>query len=252
MGPMIFLLGALVLTVVAGVVYLFQHPETLGFLQNRITAVKKDSQTDGPRQRIGYRAGPLSFTEQMTSLEPDALLTVRDPKTGRDAKLQVVTTETLHGCRQYRGSSEWKRSGDDWTAVLCVADPSFSKTEVLIIQTDTMGFVFRKRVRMGPEGAALFGAKGQEFSKQGQKSGSVSMKYDGKTYAIQDIGVWDIEGTNDESHVSSGVLVRWIIAMAADESAILVEDAKGNADSVWLGDKVDLDRVITDVLTKEG
>lgn len=249
---LVLLAIAVLLAVAAGVVYVVQHPEVLGFLQSSITAAKKASEESMPRKRVGYRAGPAKFTERMGALDPDTLLTIRDPQTGLDVQLQVATCETLYGRRQYRGSPEWKRSGDEWPAVLCAADPSFSRTQVLILRTDTEGFLFRKRVKMGPEGAAQFGAKAQEFSKQGQKSGSVSMKYDGKSYAIADIGVWDLEGASDEPHVPAGMLVRWIIAVTGDGSAILVEDAKGNADSVWLGDKVDLDRVVTDILTKAG
>lgn len=254
MGPTIFLLGALVFAVIAGVVYLFQHPETLGFLQNSITAAKKASQTVEPRQRVGYRAGPLSFTEQMASLESDMLLTVRDPKTGRDAKLQVVTVETFYGRRQYRGSSEWKRSGDDWLGVLCVADRSFSTTQVLLLQTDDVGYLFTKRTPMNPEGATKFQSAAQLFAKKNQEHGSVSMKYGDQTYGIRDIGVWDVEAKDDEPHIPEGMLARWILATGTDGSfyAILIEDAKGNADSIWTGYAVNLDKVITDVLTKDG
>ncbi len=251
---LVFLAIAVLFALAAGIVYVVQHPEVLGFLQQSITAAKSASTQTAPRQRVGYRAGPAKFTERMGALDPDTLLTIRDPQTGLDVQLQVMTCETLYGRRQYRGSPEWKRSGDNWQGVLCVADPDFSETKVLLLQTNHVGYLFKKRTPINPEGAAKIQNAAQQFAKKNQEPGSVSLTYERLTYEIRDIGVWDVEGKDDDPHIPTGTLARWILATGADGSfhAILVEDAKGAGDSIWTGYAVNLDRVVTDVLTKDG
>lgn len=245
--PLLMLALAACLAIAAGIVYITQNPQIL----KRFGSVSGQT---SPNKSIGYRSGPQGFSDRMASLPENALITFRDPTTARSVQLQVVTAETLHGRRQYHGSSEWRRSGDDWSALLCKADPSWSLTDVLIVQREWGTYVFRTRVRLGPEDARPFEEYGQKFAKRNQERGSVSMPYGGVTYAIDDIGVYDVEVESGRGHISpNSVIARFMLAQGKGGAAILIEDAKGNQDSVWLGCFVeDIDRAVSDVLTANG
>lgn len=238
-----------------GVVYIFQHPEILTSLQDSIEKLQspKAVPDSGDRKRVGYRAGPKKFTEQMGNLPPNTLITIRDPDTGSRIDLQVVTCETFFGHKQYRGSEEWRRSGENWDGVICKGPPSFSRTEILILATGNAGYLFRQRVRMGAEEPSVFRPLARDFASKGQTPGSVSMSYKKEKYDIQDIGMWDVGAKDEDPHIPEGQLARWILASNDAGKAILVEDqTEGTADSVWVGNVVDLDDVVTDVLTDKG
>ena len=247
----ILTIGSLLL-VAAGVVYVIQHPDILGAIQNVIKAGKGALAAPQRSKKIGFRVGEdEAVTARMQNLDPNTLLTIRDPDTGRDVELQVVTRETLVGQYKYGSSKEWRPSGDRWQALLCQAEPRWSRTSVLLVRLDTMGYLLKRRV-LGPEEASQFASQAQAFAHSGQVAGSHSVTFAGKKFAIQDVGVWVVEALDDKPHLPVGVLARWIVAHGADETAIFVEDGKGNNDSVWQGWVVDLDRVVTDVLTPDG
>jgi ribosomal silencing factor RsfS len=79
------------------------------------------------------------------------------------------------------------------------------------------------------------------------------MPYKENTYNLQDIGMWNIEGKDADGHIPENMLARWILASNDAGKAILIEDeTEGTADSVWVGNVVDLNSVVVDVLTKQG
>jgi hypothetical protein len=238
-----------------GVVYIFQHPEILTSLQDAIKDLQspKEVPDSGDRKRVGYRAGPKSFTEQMDNLPPDTLLTIRDPETGNRVELQVVTCETFFGRKQYGGSQDWKRSGENWDGIICKGPASFSRTDILILNVGNAGYLFRKRVPMGAEESNKYRPFARQFASKDQTPGSVFMPYKENTYNLQDIGMWNIEGKDADGHIPENMLARWILASNDAGKAILIEDeTEGTADSVWVGNVVDLNSVVVDVLTKQG
>lgn len=259
-GPMIFIVIGVVFAIASLISYLWQEgvfDDLVYGLKERLSEVRSHKEEElqmTPIQRnpVGYRSGPRSFTEQMDDLPPDTFLTICDPETGKVAKLQTVTMETLCGMRQYHGSSQWQKSGDDWPAVLCKADPTWSRTEVLIIQTSTQGYLFKTRIALGPEDAARFQPAAQEFARKGQVSDAIPMEYEEEQYGIQDIGIWVVESSDDEPHVPEGVMARWILAKNASGKAVLVEDVKAGNDSVWVGYACDLDSIVKDILSNRG
>lgn len=245
------LVAGLGLIVVAGIWKVVKNPEILGLAQRSITEAKEAAVDGVPRKRVGYRAGPTSFTDRMSGLPADSLLTVRDPQAGTDVKLQVITRETFAGQYQYGSSKDWKPSGDTWQAVLCKSAPGWSRTPVLLVQLDKAGYLLRRRV-LGPEDANQFRDSAQKFAHSGQRAGSMAMTYAGKSYKIQDVGVWAVTAKDDDAHLPAGVLARWIVAHGGSDTAIIVEDGQGNNDSVWEGWVVDLNTLVKDVLTPDG
>lgn len=247
---MALLLIGILLAIAAGVVYVIQNPEVLGKLQNAIREGSKavnEEPVPATSKRVGYRAGPLKFTQRMGTLPSDSFITILDPKSAKLIKMQVVTAEILHGREQLKGSKEWVRSGDEWEAVLCTC-PSWP--DVLLVKLDKESYLFNKHISFGPEDAKQFEPYAQEFGhKKGQVAGSVKMEFDGDQYKIQDIGVWDVTASNGEPHIS--VMARWIVAHGENDVAIIVEDGKGNNDGVWIGYQVDLNRIVTDVLSSD-
>lgn len=245
-----FLLIGLVLLLAAGVAYVFQNPDILAKLQKAIQSADEpldDAPTSATRKRVGYRAGPLKFTQQMGSIPADSFITVRDPASARPIKMQVVTTEVFHGRVQPRGSKEWVRSGSDWEGVICTC-PTWP--DVLLLKLDKATYLFNRRDSLNPEEAKQFEPYAQEFAhKKGQVAGSINMQFEDEQYKIQDIGVWDVTAKDGDPHIS--VMARWIVAHGKDEAAIIIEDGKGNNDSIWVGQVVDLNSVVTDVLSSD-
>lgn len=243
-----FLLIGLLLLLAAGVVYVVNNPGILGKLQKTIQSADEtlDSEpTPAARKRVGYRAGPLKFTQQMGSIPADSFITVRDPGSARPIKMQVVTTEVFHGRVQPKGSKEWVRSGVEWEGVICTC-PTWP--DVLLLKMDKASYFLNRRDSLNPEEAKQFEPYAQEFAhKKGQVAGSVNMQFDGEQYKIQDIGVWDVTTNDGDAHIS--VMARWIVAHGTNDRAIVVEDGKGNNDSIWIGVKTDLNTIVLDVLS---
>ena len=199
----------------------------------------------------GFRSGSTGFFQRMADLSADTFVTIRDPETSREVKLQVISPERFSGRKQY-GSKEWQPSGDVWTGVLFQSEPGWSKTPVLLLKLDTASYILRRRV-MPPEEASMYSPYAERFGHQpgGQVPGSVKMPYCGRQVAIQDIGVWDVKARFGEAHLPAGILARWIVAHDGD-TAVIIEDGQGNNDSAWEGWVVDLDRIVLDVLTPSG
>lgn len=260
-----FLIGLGVAALIAlGVAYLFFHPEVLTGLREAIEKARvgsKSQQATPPVTpvRTGYRAGSLKFTERMGTLPANTQLTVRDPQTARVVELQSITTLTFTCRTQFRGDkSPWEPSGEVWTGILAVANPDWSRTQVLLLNLGHEAYLFQKRVPIGPEEARRFIPAANKFRngpKGKQARGSENIIWDAREWAIQDIGVFDVVGQIEQAHISPGALVRWMLALRSDNSAILIEDAakgSGDTDGVWEGWLVDLDRVVTEVLTPDG
>lgn len=202
---------------------------------------------------VGFLSGPVGFVKKMAKLPANTFVTIRSPETAEEIKLQVISPERFFGRKQYSGT-EWKRSGDEWTGVLFQSQPGgWSKTPVLLLKLDTAGYILRRRV-MPPEEAGSYSKYAEKFGHQaiGQVPGSVKMPYYGKQFAIQDIGIWDVESNFGKAHLPPGVMARWIVAHGDGGSAVIIEDGQGNNDSAWEGWVVDLDRVVVDILTPTG
>jgi len=248
-----FLLIGLLLLIAYGIVSVIQNLDILGKWQKAITAGKPTAlQTS--RKKVGLRVGEdEEFTARMNALPADTLLTIRDPNTGAAVNLQVVTPEVLFGCGESPvGSGNWVRTRVRWSAVVCKAEPAWSRTPVLLVQLDTAGYLLKRRV-LGPEEVVQWQSDSKRFAhnKAGQIPGAVSTTYKGSRYAIQDVGVWQAEGLFDDPHIPAGLFARWTVAHG-NGSAIIIEDCQGNNDSVWEGPIVDLDTLVKDVLTPDG
>jgi hypothetical protein len=247
MGTIIFI-GFLCL-IAGGIAWAWENiPALKAALQSGTPA--QASEPEAPK-KVGYRAGPALFTERMPSIKPDALITIRDPRTGKLAKLQVITYETLQ-CRVQSGQ-DWVKSKVKWDAIYCKPEPAYSRSNVLLIHMDKMDYILRRK-KMGPEDNAMFQPKSKEFAhrKGGQIAGTVTVDYNGQSMSIQDVGVWGVDDSVDTPHIPAEVIARWMLAHGPDDTAICVEDAQGNNDSIWEGEVVDLNRVVQDVLTEQG
>ena len=195
----------------------------------------------------------MSFTDQMKSLPQKTFITIRDPETAKEVRLQVVTPEKFIALKQF-GSSQWKPDGTEWIGVICDSQPDWLKTPVLLLQMNTTGYLLRRR-QMSDEEPSQYAPSAEKFGhqKQGQIAGSVELPYQGKVLKIQDIGMWTVKAHFGAPHIPDGTGARWIVAHGDDNFAVVIEDqVNGNHDSAWEGWVVDLNRVVRNVLTPNG
>jgi hypothetical protein len=203
---------------------------------------------------VGYLSGDEPFVNKMAGLPPNTFVTVRDPGTAKEIQLQVVTPETIFPRRQYPGSPEWKRSGDKWSALLCVSgDKNWAPADVLFLVIDEKQYLFNKRRPLGPEGFKPYEPVGQQFGHSNPHK--ATLEYNNQPFDVKLIGIWDVESqVAGESHIPVGTIARWMLAELPDGTSVLVEDCQlgSEHDSVWEGLRVDLNRVVTDILTPDG
>jgi hypothetical protein len=252
MTPFACFFGAAILALCAAGWHVYNHPETLDGLSSLIRGYNRP--TMAQRSGVAYMSGPATFTQRLLDLPADTFLQIRVPDAPLPVQLQMITAEILH-IRQRRGSSEWVRRGGAWSAAYCKPNPKWSRSDVLIIVREWGSYVFKSRTRLGPEDAKSFAAFGKRFEQAGQKRGVAQVEYDGKTYAIQDAGVYDVEAAVvGRGHIPADPLIaRYMIAHNSNGEAFLIEDAKDNHDSIWTGFFVeDIDRAVADILTSGG
>jgi hypothetical protein len=245
MGETLFKIG-LFMVIAAGIIYAIQRYNLLSLL-----SATKPAQTAAiPARHKGLRVNEgQRFVDRMATLPSDALLTLRTPDSGRDVKLQVISYERI----ECYGNGELPK-GVQWDAVYCVSESNWTDADVLLLKTDEHQYVLKRR-RVGVETCSRFQPYAYKFAHQpeGQVADSVEMPYGDEPHLIQDVGFWKVTAPSGRSHIPSTILCRWIIAHNKDgKQAIVVEDGKGNHDSVWEGWTVNLNRVIKDVLTEEG
>ena len=205
---------------------------------------------------VGVLSGKMPFEQRMAEIPANTLITLRSPSDGARVQLQVVTVEALLPLRQY-GSPEWKPSGDQWPALLCLpVDKAWPKTDVLLaVLGKNEHYLFNVRKPLGPEGAAPYAPYAQNFAHQfHQQPGSVNMPYGSGQFALQDIGMWKVQAKAGQTHFPGVDQARFILAHGPDNTAILIEDdlAGSKYDLVWEGWHVDLNNVVVDVLTAGG
>jgi hypothetical protein len=245
---------AMLFLVIAAAHHVYKHPEVLDGLRSLLKKGGHPGPITEPRSGIAYMAGPAPFTQRIQDLPADTFLHIRVPDTALPVQMQVITAEILH-IRQRRSGSEWVRRGGEWPAVYCRPSSAWSRSDVLIIVREWGSYIFKTRTRLGPEDAKSFVSFGKRFEQLAQKRGAAKVEYDGKAYAIQDAGVYDVEAAvSGQGHIPSDPLIaRYMIAHNDQNEAFLIEDAKDNHDSVWRGFFIpDINRAVTDVLTSGG
>jgi hypothetical protein len=206
--------------------------------------------------KVGYLAGDTPFAQRMVTLPANTFVTVRDPSTAHEVKLQVVTAEVLHRLKRF-GPNDWRESGDEWPTLLCVSgDKSWSTTDVMIAIIAGNQYLFKVRAPLGTEGATKVAPYAQKFDHDfNREPGSVSMPYKGNDFKLQAIGKWQVTAQTGESHFPKSDQTRFIVAHGKDGVAILVEDDEEHGsqyDSVWEGWICNLNTVVRDVLTPNG
>lgn len=198
------------------------------------------------------------FVQQMLHLHPKSYLQIVIPGV-KIAKFEVATAEKVFPWREYdinpaTHQGTWRRSGDLWPALLgvTVGDKDWAPSDVLIIDIGGEQFIFNRREAMGPEGFKPWAALAGQFVSV--KPHQATLNHQGKSYEVKLIDRWDIEvvnTTNVAGHIPIGNVARWLLAVSAEGLAVLAEDfiTGSTYDSVWSGYKVNLDEVVTDVLS---
>ena len=203
--------------------------------------------TPGP----GLLSGEL-FSERMLNLPPNTLLKVVDPVAGKIVKLQVVTAEEIFPWLEF--GSEWRRNGDAWPAVRLVADDKqWAPGDVLFLVMEGVQFVFNQRRAMGMEGFEPYAVAANQFGHSNPHA--ANLDFDGKKFAVKKIGRWDVEArVPGKGHIPSGGVAPWLLAVSADNKALLAEDFRhgGADDTIWVGYEISLDRIVDEVLTPTG
>lgn len=249
MSTLFFIIGGIFLLVAAGLWLFVNWGKVFGQRVVFISDVKPDT-ASASKPRTGY-ATYTTYLDRMReeSIQMGSLLTIKEDPL-HPVSLQVTGVVTLGQWKEFPGRG-WAPNNENWQMLILRGKPAQYPIALLVLMGNR-AFFFSQRKPLTEDQSNSFVTYGKQYGREHQ----ASVPWQGKTYEISDVMVFDATTQGDgDLFLAVGVRARAMIGEASDGSAMWQVDCKdNNYDAVWTGHAVELVNTsfISDILAPDG